>query len=472
MDYEVLSQSAERRLLEFRRRELGAAPLSFVNNTSWSRERRSPASFTPAPAATIDRAGARLDVSLTAWPAEGLVPGAVVTVTIVISNEGIEIADGITVIAPAPSGTRYRPGTLRQDGRDAESSADALFGEGLMLGRLVAAARTALTWKLDVLPGTPDLVFAPTVRAEVPVVGARPLVLRRGKMNGAFMSDFVDAAAVPVPNVPTTHEDVEAPFYELTPEEEITETAVLTAVSTAPPPVVVIEPVPAVFEPPGEPLIAAGPAQPALYRTIRPGDLAFVERLLESPLGLLPHFVMANALAVTTTGDGSDPLGLAAFCDREGALLGKLKVAARLGKPLLLDDSASAPPAMIENDPSEIVYVDPPSLRIAGAALLRGTFDAQRIADARAAYDRPVPRWLALRLLTLSFCATGLADESAPAAASVASALSAYAMQARLGFIAFGTRMKLDRRLEPTKAATAKLDVAARTLIEALRATF
>jgi hypothetical protein len=462
MDYEVLSQSAERRLLEFRRRELGAAPLSFVTNASWSRERRSPASFTAAPAATIDRAGARLDVALTAWPAEGLVPGAVVTVTVVISNEGIEIADGIVVVAPAPSGTRYRPGTLKLDGRDAESSADALFGEGLQLNKVVAAARTALTWKLDVLPGAADPVFAPTVRAGVPVVGARPLVLRRGKMNSAFRSDFVDAAAVPVPNVPTTHEDVEQPFYELTPEEEIVETAVLTAISTTPPPVLIEESAPPAAE------AVAAPAQPVLYRTIRPGDATFVERLLESSLGLLPHFVFANSLAVATTGDGADPLGIAAFCDREGAVLGKLKVAARLSKPLGLDDAAGSAPA-IEGDASTISFVDPPSKRPAGAALLRATIDASRLADARAAYERPMPRWLTLRLLTLSFGATGLADETHPAAASVAAALAAYTMQCRLGFIAFGTRMKLDRRLDPTKASTAQLDAAARTLIEALR---
>jgi len=169
----------------------------------------------------------------------------------------------------------------------------------------------------------------------VPVVGARPLVLRRGKMNGAFRADL--AGAVQTSSVPTTHEDVETPFYELTPEEEITETAVLTAISTA----VVTPTAPAAAPTPK-------PSQPALYRTLRAGDLAFVERLLESPLGLLPHFVFANLLAVATAGDGSDPLGLAAFADREPQFMARRVVedlALALQGSLLV---RHAPPALAD----------------------------------------------------------------------------------------------------------------------------
>lgn len=452
MDYEALSQSAERRLLEHRRRELGASPSSFIANATWSRARESPTTL--APATTIDRTGARLDVAVTAWPADGLIPGAVVTVTIVVHNGGIDVADGVTIIAPAPSGARYRPGTLKHDGRDADDVAEALFGEGFHLGKLVAAGRTALTWKLDVLAGTADLIVSPTVQASVPVVSARPLVLRRGKMTGAFRSDL----EAQLQSVPTTHEDVETPFYELTTEEEIAETAVLSAISTS----VDATPIaPAVAEPPA-------PPRALLYRTLRPGDLNFVERLLEAPLGLLPHFVFSNLLAVATAGDGSDPLGLAAFVDREAALLGRLKVAARLGKPLPLDENAGSPPAL-DVEHAAIRFIDPPSRRMAGAALLAAAIDQQRLTDARNAYDRPLARWLALRLVTLSFCAQGLADDTSPPAAALKTALNAYTTQARLAFVAFGTRMKLDRRLDPTRAATTQLDAAARTVIEALR---
>lgn len=458
MDYEALSQSAERRLLEHRRRELGASPSSFTANATWSRTRENPATLTPA--TTIDRTGARLDVAVTAWPADGLIPGAVITVTIVVSNGGIETADGVTIAAAPPTGTAYRPGSLKHDGRDADDIAEVLFGEGYRLGKVIAAGRSALTWKLDVVAGAGDIVFAPSVKASVPVISARPLVLRRGKMAGAFRTDLqAAAAAMETPatqSVPTTHEDVEPPFYELTPEEEITETAVLSAISTLPepPPLVVAEPV--------------RPPQPALYRTIRPGDLSFVERLLESPLGLLPHFVFTNLLAAATAGDGSDPLGLAAFVDREAALLGRLKVAARLGKPLALDDTAGTPPAL-ELEHAEIRFVNPPAPRIAGAALVSVLVDAARINEARNAYDRPVARWLAIRLVTLAFCVQGLADESNPYATAVKSALTAYTTQARLAFVAFGTRMKLDRRLDPTRAATAQLDASARSVVEALR---
>ena len=454
MDYEALSQSAERRLLEHRRRELGASPSSVTANATWSRTRESPTSMTPA--ATIDRNGARLDVAVTAWPADGLVPGAVVTVTIVLNNGGIENADGITVVAPIPSGCAYRTGSLKHDGRDADDSTDALFGEGLRIGRIVAAGRTAITWKLDVLAGTTDIIVSPTVQAAVPVVAARPLVLKRGKMSGAFRTDVVEAVSR-LERVPTTHEDVETPFYELTAEEEIQETAILSAISTSPAPPV-IEPV------------AVVPPRERLYRTLRPGDLSFVERLLEAPLGLLPHFVFTNLLAVATAGDGSDPLGLAAFIDREAALLGRLKVAARLGKPLPLEETAGSPPAL-EIDQANLRFVDPQSTRISGAALLSAPLDAQRLTDARNAYDRPVARWLALRLVTLTFCAQSLADDTVPAAAAVKSALNAYALQARLAFVAFGTRMKLDRRLDPTRAATTQLDAAARAVIEAIRGT-
>jgi len=447
VDYEALSQSAERRLLEHRRRELGAAPSSFTGNASWSRARENPATLSPA--AAIDRSGARLDVAVTAWPADGLIPGAVVTVTVVVSNGGIDAAEGVAISAVAPSGAAYRPGTLKHDGRDADDAADALFGEGLKLPKIVAAGRTALTWKLDVLPGLSDLVLAPSVQAAVPVVAARPLVLRRGKMTGAFRTDL--GAAMHAQSVPTTHEDVEPPFYELTPEEEIAETAVLTAISAAP-----------------VPPAAAAPPAAALYRTVRPGDLSLVERLLESSLGLLPHFVLVNLLAAATTGDGGDPFGVAAFVDREAALLGRLKVAARLGKPLSLDEHSGSPPAL-DLDPASVRFANPPAATIAGAALLRLNIDAQRLAEARNAYDRPIARWLALRLVMLAFCVQGLADESHPQAAALKNALATYATQTRLALVAFGTRMKLDRRLDPTRATTGQLDAAARAVIDALR---
>ena len=455
MDYEALAQSAERRLLEHRRRELGVSPSSFTANASWSRAKENPATL--APASTIDRTGARLDVAVTAWPADGLIPGAVVTVTVVVSNGGIETADGVTISATPPSGTAYRPGSLKHDGRDADDIAEALFGEGHRLGKVIAAARSALTWKLDILAGAGDIIVSPSVKASVPVISARPLVLRRGKMAGAFRTDLEDAAVTQ--NVPTTHEDVETPFYELTPEEEIAESAVLSAISTLPePPPLPVAPV----------IEAPPPPQTALYRTIRPGDLSFVERLMEAPLGLLPHFVFVNLLAVATAGDGSDPLGLAAFVDREAAMLGRLKVAARLGKPLALEDTAGSPPAL-DAAHGSIRFVDPPSPRVAGAALLAGTVDAQRLADARNAYDRPLARWLAIRLVTLAFCANGIADGTSRSAAAIKSALTAYTTQARLAFVAFGTRMKLDRRLDPTRAATTQLDAAARALLEVLR---
>jgi uncharacterized repeat protein (TIGR01451 family) len=465
VDLDVLSQSAERRLLEHRRMELGLRPSSFVTNVTASPPRRSPAAFAAAPAATVDRRGARIEVALTAWPADGLIVGAVVTVTVVVSNEGIEAAESVSVVAPAPSGTSYRPGTLRHDGREADEIAEALFGEGFHLRKIVAAGRTALTWKLDVLPGAADLIFAPTVRAAVPVIAARPLVLRRGKMNGAFRTDLAHAAqqeAAPsrpletASHIATTHEQADPPFYELTHDEEIAETAVLAALAAQELPPVVL------------PGATPQPPQPALYRTIRPGDLSLVERLLDASLGLLPHFVFVNGLAVATTGDGGDPLGLAAFVERESVVLGRLKVAARLGKPLGLEDAACAPP-VLDADPSAIRFVDPGAERVAGAVLLRAGLDAQRLAEARSAWERPIAKWLALRLVTLAFCAQGLADESGRAAAEVRGALAAYAMQARLGFIAFSTRMKLDRRLDPTKAATTQLDAAARALIEALR---
>jgi len=452
VDYEALAQSAERRLLEHRRRELGASPSSFTANATWSRVRESPTTLTPA--STVDRTGARLDVAVTAWPADGLIPGAVVTVTVVVNNGGIDAADGVTIVAPIPSGAAYRPGTLKHDGRDADDIADALFGEGFRLGKVVAAGRSAITWKLDVQTGTGDLIVSPTVQASVPVISARPLVLRRGKMTGAFRTDL-DAQ---LQSVPTTHEDIEAPFYELTTEEEITETAVLTAISPSLEPIAPAAPV------------APPPPRTRLYRTLRPGDLSFVERLLEASLGLLPHFVLSNLLAVATAGDGSDPLGLAAFVDREAALLGRLKVAARLGKALPLEENAGSPPAL-DIEHATIRFIDPPTRQIAGAALLAATIDAQRLIDARNAYDRPVARWLALRLVTLAFAAQGLADESSPIAATLQTALAAYTTQARLAFVAFGTRMKLDRRLDPTRAATTQLDAAARTVIAALRAT-
>ena len=558
MDHEALAQSAERRLMEHRRRELGAPPSP---TSPWSRTREGPNAL--AAAATLDRSGASLDVAISAWPSDGLIPGAVVTVTLVVANGGSAGADEIVAVVPAPSGAAYRPGTLMHDGREADAGAEALLGAGLALGKLAGGDRTALTWKLDIGPGIDDLILAPAVRADAPVVAARPLMLGRTEAPSAFKAGMSAELAPSAPTVPTTHEDVETPFYELDSEEQIVETALQSAIDTslekplaappvetpapaaagavpAPPaprvpPVAPIPatgrrigqragkpvrtppeaappvPAPAPPEPAPQPVLAEAapapeiikptsprkpaakpparrivkpaataepavapapapvPAAAALYRTLRPGDLGLVEGLLEKPLGLLPHLLFSNLLCVATTGDGADPLGLAAFIDGEATRMGRLKVAARLGKPLPLEDASAAEPAFAVKT-AEIRFAEPPATRIAGAVLLRAPLDDSRIAQARAALERPVPRWLAFRLVALVFCAQGLATADAPASGAVSAALAAYAMQARLAFVAFATRMKLDRRLDPTRTATKTLDEAARTTIAALRA--
>ena len=562
MDHEALAQSAERRLMEHRRRELGAPPSP---SSPWSRTREGPNAL--AASATLDRSGASLDVAVSAWPSDGLIPGAVVTVTLAIANGGTAAAGETVVVVPLPSGAVYRPGTLMHDGREGgDEAAEALLGAGLGLGKLPGGGRTALTWKLDIGPGIEDLILAPTVRADVPVVAARPLVLGRTAAPTAFKAGIAAELAPPAVIVPTTHEDVETPFYELDVEEEIVETALQSAVDTAverpaapapppppPPPPPVPEPEHAAREsapptpppappipttgrrigrhapkspgkaeappaeappaeaPPAEappaaappeiikptppppkrtvkpapqrivkpaaevveaapaPVPVAAPAAAALYRTLRPADLGLVEGLLEKPLGLLPHLIFSNLLCVATTGDGADPLGLAAFVEGESARMGRLKVAARLGKPLPLEDAAAHAPALAIAA-SGIRFADPPAAAIAGAVLLSAPLDDARIAAGRAALERPLPRWLAFRLLGLVFCAQGLAATDAPAAAAVRAALAAYTMHARLAFVAFATRMKLDRRLDPTRTATKTLDEAARATISALRA--
>ncbi|MBV8151814.1 MAG: hypothetical protein JOY59_09670 [Candidatus Eremiobacteraeota bacterium] len=489
MEDEALSQSAERRLLEHRRKELGAPP---APASSWSRTRDVYAGQTPT--ITVEREGPRLDASLAAWPPEGLIPGAVVTVSLALHNDGPRAAEGIVVSVPVPSGATYRQGTFTRDGREREESALELFGAGLEIGTLPGGSRTALVWKIDVEPGLDDLVLAPTVKSRAPVVGARPLALRRGAAAlGAFAAAVATEATQPIADIEPKPEPETTPFYELNKEEEIAETALQTALKRAfepqekrpapavpqPPSAPPAPPSPASAAPPlprppavipRPPLVPAPPsAAPVLYRTLRPADLILASRLLEMSLGLVGHFVLANLIMATATGDGADPFGLAGFAAGQAAVLGRLKVAARLGKPLALEELGTVP-AGLETPLEQVRFSNPARLRVPGTVLLTGRLDDRRLKEGRGALARPFPAWLDAQLMTLAFAAQHLADPTDPSATAVHSNLVGYATQARLALVAFATRMKLDRRLDPSKTATTQLDAAGRALIEALRA--
>ena len=512
MDYEALSQSADGRLLEHRRRELG---VTTAPSSAWSRTRENPTAQLPA--STIDRTGARLDVSATAWPSEGLIPAR-------RSNRN-----------GRGQQRRHRSGRGRRDRRTGAVRLDLPHGqpEARRTGRRrcrrpLVRRRFLGRQRSRQRPNGPDLearrhsrrrgtpgssrrASAPTSPWLPPVHSSSSAEARRSAFKAGVLAADAAIADEAVKHVQTTHEDVEAPFYELEPEEEITETAVLTALDTsvlpepmpapepppaaapappppvaaaptppppvtaapAPPPPVAAAPTPpppvaaapappppvaaasaptppaavtpapaptakppapvvpapaAAAAPAPRPPVAAAPtpaepgplppvasapppappAKPAApvvpvppppaaaapppapaakpptpvapalppktapaaepvaapkpppapsrpspppkpcrlsrFESPRPrrstarcdpaSDLLFVERLMEQSFGLLPHFVLVNLLAGATTGDGSDPLGLAAFVDREATLLGRIKVASRLGKPL------------------------------------------------------------------------------------------------------------------------------------------
>ncbi|HUY11291.1 MAG TPA: hypothetical protein VMV73_03420, partial [Candidatus Dormibacteraeota bacterium] len=152
--------SADMRLLELQRQASGRP----TRARSW--EQRSPdlpdESEIVAERPVVEPRGAVLQIQVTASPERGLIPGALLTVTLAVINESSMSAEGVVVGLPLPAAARARTGSLSLDERALDERAiESVTGEGFSLGTLAAGERRTLKWQLEVGAGTAPLLLAP-----------------------------------------------------------------------------------------------------------------------------------------------------------------------------------------------------------------------------------------------------------------------------------------------------------------------
>lgn len=285
-DFEM---SADMRLLELQR---GALGLPARERTGWE---SSTSAGTGLPVGSIDEAdpvtkGALLTVDAAAFPADGVIPGAVVTLTLKLANEGSVAAAGVVAGVPLPGGAAYRPGSFLWNGRSSfDDVAESFLGAGLEIGSIGPSERVTFEWKVGVKLGTKPLVLSPAVRARgAAVLGARPLSVGRKPTTGSHFANELgraDAAALAEkPLIPVDIPATDLPIYELDTEEEIIAEAAHAALSTAVPvyvsPLEAPEPEPPAPEPEAQTAAGAQPRESiALYGSFDRTTVAFFERV-------------------------------------------------------------------------------------------------------------------------------------------------------------------------------------------------
>ncbi len=448
--------SADMRLIELQRAALGvAAP----KTKAWE-SRSSPESGVSEPLNAQQPAGAVIVVEATATPSGDVIPGAIVTLALSISNEGVAEARAVRIAVPLPGGAAYRNGSFVRDGRPLlDDAADEFFGEGIALESIAPKSRVTFLWKIGVRLGTKPLVIAPGVRAEeTAVIGALPLVISR--KSGA-QTGF--AAQV---------EHVELPIYELD-EEEVLEheaaEAALSPVRAQP-----IEPPPLPDGPVdafAEPERAAAREAVVLYGRLDRPSIAYFDQLFRGSKAptLLHHCMLSGALACTRDAAGTDAAGFTAHMDRQSQLLQRIMLHERIGKADSIADYAGemlaqvdrctpqpVPPLRAPDDPNAVALeaeLEAPTL----AVLRRIQADAAR-------WDFTTARQFTLALQARRIAAN--APEERVAAAE--RALRNYSQTAATQLQRFFVKMRLDRTTGLLFTRDETLDAAARALVGAL----
>lgn len=418
-------------------------------------------------------ASAVLAVELAATPNEGLIPGAVVTLSLSVANEGVVPANGLLVAVPVPGNASFRSGSFLADGRpESDGYAEQFFGDGIRIAQLAAKSRATFVWKLGVRAGNSPLAIVPAIRADdAAIVGGNALVIGRKTQTVSAFSAELSQHEIPQP-VPEEPRDL--PFYELDDEEELEHIAGDAAVSSshAPEPAVEEEPAQETVEPAAP--IAAPREAIALTGIFDRPSLSYFERVFtgSKPPTLLNHFIFAGALACNRSFETGEELGgLKAHMDAQSQLLHRITLHEKLGKKepigeyagtLRFDGSTLAP---------ELVTV-PPSASDAERLVLAceldeaGAAQIRKIASAGARWDFVAARQLTQLLQARSVVA------GVPEADAVNDALAAYALAAATHLHRFFVRIRLDRTTGALFAAEPSLDEAARSALRAMRALF
>ena len=180
MSEDRFERSADMRLVDLQRVRIGApAP-----RLGWERHG---GALPHGPAADDDAVpaerGPLLSATLEAQPRSGLIPGALVTASIAIVNDGTEPVAGIRAVLPLPRGVHFAPGSFCIDSaeRDDDLAEDLLAG-GIPLAPLAPGERRTVVLRFAVESGIEDVVLLPHLRADgrAGITGPRGLRLTRG----------------------------------------------------------------------------------------------------------------------------------------------------------------------------------------------------------------------------------------------------------------------------------------------------
>lgn len=476
-DFEL---SADMRLLELQRGALGLPPRERL---AWESHAVTEGSLPVAQAEPEPGRTPVLSVEATAFPADGVIPGAVVTLALSVANEGAAAANDIVVSAPLPGGAAYRPGSFVWNGRSTyDEVAESFFNAGLPIGALAPADRATFQWKIGVRLGTKPIVVAPQVRARgTAVVGGRPVVVgRKDQPTTAFAGDVAHAEAAlyePKPLIPVDIPATDLPIYELDEEEQLVYEATDATIAAAAPPTIEepekVEPeiTPAVRQDRAD---TAEPVREAvvLYGSFDRATVAFFERVFlgTKPPAILQHCIFGGALACTLDAQGSDPADLKRHLDGQSNILHRVVLHEKLGKKEPISEYAGQLLA-------ELGRLTPAPIASRGWAqkgtltLVSELSEPTRVVVAKLAEERDRWDFVKARQLTLALQAQTVAGNLEQGLRSqLEAALQSYAQASVTALQKLFVRIRIDRTTGLLFQNEPALDAAAKTAIAALAA--
>lgn len=496
-------ESADMRLVELQRAALG---VTSPQRSSWETRLHPEGSAVDAEGVQrLESAVVAVDAS--ANPPGDVIPGAIVTVSVSIANEGAVAARNVNVAVPLPGGATYRNGSFVRDGRPLlDDAADELFGNGTLIPSIAPRSRVTFLWKIGVRLGNKPLVIAPTVSAEeTAIVGAQPVIVSRkdGAQTG-FASEVqrFDRALYDQPAETIVEE---LPIYELDAEETIEYEAADAALSEYRPP---MQPPQQPIAPPAQPEPAPPPDQPApvpepgvpteepstppppeqppdvepaareavvLYGRLDRPSIAYFDRQFNGSKAptLLNHFILGGALACTRGVEGGDVAGLKAHMDAQGQLLQRIVLHEKMGRKEPIAEYAGSMLARVDQFmPAAVPKLS--ALDDSNVLLLENELEPPTLAVLRKMQEDSA-RWdfTKARQLTLALQARRIvANAPAERIEAAENALRSYAQIALTQLQRFFVRMRIDRTTGLLYARDETLDAAARSLIQALTALF
>jgi uncharacterized repeat protein (TIGR01451 family) len=472
-DFEL---SADMRLLELQRGALGLPPRERL---AWESHVVTEGSLPVAEAEPERGRTPVLSVEATAFPADGVIPGAVVTLALSVANEGAAAANDVVVSAPLPGGAAYRPGSFVWNARSTyDEVAETFFNAGLPIGTLSPGDRATFQWKIGVRLGAKPIVVAPHVRGRsTAVVGGRPVVVgRKDQVTTAFAGDVAQAEAAiyePKPLIPVEIPATDLPIYELDEEEALVyEATDATLSATAPP---VIEEPTAQIEP--EPVKPAQPAEAVrealvLYGSFDRATVAFFERVFlgTKPPGILQHCIFGGALACTLDARGNDAADLKRHLDGQSNILHRIVLHEKLGKKEPISEYAGQLLAQLGRlVPAPVI--SPGWVQKGTLTLVSELSNPTRVVIAKLAEERHRWDFVKARQLTLALQAQTVAGTLEQGVRSqLEAALQAYAQASVTALQKLFVRIRIDRTTGLLFQNEPALDAAAKTAIAALAA--